>query len=207
MLKLKSNLPLVLAVAVSTAVTLSAAAQVTSGGQSAASDVIPLKVDVVFSHLQGTKKVSSMPYTLTVSAIPMSPQAMNNPGSSPSGQTTSLRLGVDVYTGRTTGSASDGKTSSMPEYQYIGTNIDCRADYRTAGAYRLYLNVSDTSLVTPAAGQGDTSLVASVGAGVRRFLATNVLSIRDGQSSQFTVGTDPVSGETIRVDVTVSALK
>jgi len=49
--------------------------------------------------------------------------------------------------------------------------------------------------------------LASVAAGVRRFSASNTLSVRDTQTVQFSADTDPISGETIRVDVTVNAMK
>jgi hypothetical protein len=166
---------------------------------------VPLRVEVVLSRSQGAKKISSLPYTLIVGAIPMS-TAPANPALMPQGQPTYLRLGVDVYTGRSVASTGDGGKTS-PEYQYVGTNIDCRADYRTAGTYRLYLNLNDTTLVPPSTGSGGSELVASVGAGVRRFNASNTLTVRDGQVTPFTIGTDPLTGETIRVDVTATAIK
>ncbi|MEO8483346.1 MAG: hypothetical protein ABI634_14125 [Acidobacteriota bacterium] len=164
-------------------------------------EAIPLKVEVVLSRSQGTKKISSLPYTLVVPALPY----RDNPVVQPQGQSTSLRLGVDVFTGRTLIlTTNDGKTSSTPEYQYIGTNIDCRADFRTAGVYRVYMNLTDAALSAATSGEG---AVTSVPAGVRRFSASNTLTVRDGQPSQFTVGTDPLTGETIRVEVTATAIK
>jgi hypothetical protein len=177
----------------------------TSVSSTAAEQVIPLRVDVVFTRSLAAKKISSIPYTLVVSALPMAPELLNRPQVWPQGQNTSLRLGADVYTGRSVSNTNDGKTSSTPEYRYIGTDIDCRADHRGAGVYRLYLNLSDNTLATSAAGPGE--LGNSVGAAVRRFVASNVITVRDGQSSQFAVGTDPLSGETVRVDVTATAIK
>lgn len=163
---------------------------------------VQLKIDVVISRSQGTRKISSLPYSLIVPAVPVG----DMPKSGlvyPQGQSTQLRVGVDAYTGRTYGSSTDGKTSLNPEYQYIGTSIDCRADVR-GGAYGVYINLSDSAILTPA--PGDSGL-SSVQAGIRRFSASNLLLIKDGQTAQLSSGTDPISGDTIRVDVTATAIK
>jgi hypothetical protein len=163
---------------------------------------VQLKIDVVISRSQGARKISSLPYSLVVPATPAA-EGPKNVFLYPQGQTTQLRVGVDAYTGRTYGSSTDGKTSLNPEYQYIGTSIDCRADIR-GGAYGVYINLSDSAILTPA--PGDSGL-SSVQTGIRRFSASNLLIIKDGQSAQLSSGTDPISGDTIRVDVTATAIK
>ncbi len=167
-------------------------------------EAIALKVEIVLTRSQGARKISSLPYTLVIPAVPVSSAIRDNPVIQPQGQSASLRLGVDVNTGRTLTSTNDGKTSSTAEYQYIGTNIDCRADYRSPGTYRVYVNLTDTSLSAGLPGDVTTK---SVPAGIRRFSASNTLSVRDGQPAQFMTGTDPLTGETIRVDVTATAIK
>jgi hypothetical protein len=41
----------------------------------------------------------------------------------------------------------------------------------------------------------------------RSFTMTNSMLMRDGQTVQFATATDKVTGETIRVDVTLSVVK
>ena len=168
-------------------------------------EAVQLKVDVVLSRFMGAKKVSAQTYTLMVPAPPAPASTRDNPVVPPQGQSTSLRVGVNAFTGRNSSSiGDDGKTSTRPEYQYVGTDVDCRADYKSPGLYRVNLNLTDSSLMSPV--NADAPL-ASVAAGVRRFSASNTLSVRDTQTVQFSAGTDPISGETIRVDVTVNAMK
>ena len=40
----------------------------------------------------------------------------------------------------------------------------------------------------------------------RSFQSNNALALRDGQSQQYVAAADPVTGETIRVDVTLTVL-
>jgi hypothetical protein len=41
----------------------------------------------------------------------------------------------------------------------------------------------------------------------RSFRSTNTLVLRDGQTRQFTAATDRVSGEVVRIDVTLNVVK
>src|SRR5216117_1658466 len=79
--------------------------------------IIPLKVQIVISRYQGEKKVSSLPYTLSVNAN------LNK---------TSMRLGSQVpviSTSFTQATAENKDNKPLQSYQYrqIGTNIDCAA--------------------------------------------------------------------------------
>jgi hypothetical protein len=162
-------------------------------------------VELTISRYQGAKKVSSMPYALIVIASQAPPNA--NPAITPNSPNAALRMGVNVYTGRAVTSVDNGQSHSNPEYQYIGTDVDCRADYSEAG-YRVLINVSDSSLMPATSGDVPNPTIAVVqNSGVRRFVLSNMLLLRDGVPVQFSVGTDPISGDSVRAEITATAVK
>ena len=154
-----------------------------------------LRVQVVVSRYQGEKKISSMPYTLSV---------VTNIAK------TSMRMGVDVPIPSTVFSpAAKGEATSSPvtsySYKSVGTNIDCSAALPEEGLYRLDLAVQDSSvmLVDKDMGTGPRVNAPSV----RHFQSSFSVLLRDGQSVQHIAATDPVSGEVLRLDVTLNVVK
>ena len=77
----------------------------------AAAPVTPLKVSVVVSRFQGEKKLSSLPYTLSVNA----------------GSRATLRMGakVPVMMMMTANMPKDLPQGGPVQYQDVGTSIDC----------------------------------------------------------------------------------
>jgi hypothetical protein len=166
----------------------------------------PLRVQIVFSKYQGEKKVASLPYTLTCNAGDRQPGV--------------LRMGIEVPV--STSPAKEG-VMAVPTFQYknVGTSIDCRANPSEDGRYRLELNVEQSSIYSSAEekvtrvgpdkdsnqtwGVTDTPLVSVPM--FRSFRASFVPLLRDGQTVQYTAATDPVSGEVVKIDVTVTVLK
>jgi hypothetical protein len=149
--------------------------------------MIPLKVTVVISRVQGEKKTASLPFTLSVST---------------NDSRTSLRMGADVPLPMTAATAGAAASYS---YKSIGTNIDCGADTLEDGRYRLLLTISDSQIFSDA-----TSSAATTVKGVpsyQSFSTNTPLILRDGQSTQFTTATDKLTGEVVRVDVTLSVVK
>jgi hypothetical protein len=153
--------------------------------------VIPAKVDVVIQRYQGDKRVASLPYSLTVS--------INGQGSA---MRTSLRMGVDVPIGTTT-TTREGVTTTQPSYRNVGTNVDCSATSRDDGRFDLYVNVSDSAISSV----GSTGRVSGEPLAFRTFTTSNSLALRDGQPMQFTAATDPVTGDVIRIEVTLTTIK
>jgi hypothetical protein len=161
----------------------------------------PLKVEVVVSRFQGQKKISSTPYTLAVVGGARS-------------EATRLRMGVDVPVPQTVfgGKDKEGNTT-VPQmtytYRSVGTSIDCSARPQSDGIYLLDLAVSDTAVFMPDASQNSatpTSRVPGVPA-FRTFTSNFNLLLKDGQTATHTAATDPVSGEVLRIDVTLTVLK
>ena len=167
------------------------------GTRSAKMPAIPLEVQIVLSRYQGEKRISSMPYVMAVNA---------------NGERASLNMGAEVAIPNSTVGPSDPSKPQPPfvsfNYRSIGTSIICGA-VTTPDDGRFELNVSvddssvylkeDSSLVSPAA-------ISNMPA-FRSFKSRNTLLLRDGQTRQYTAATDRVSGETIRIDVTVKVVK
>jgi hypothetical protein len=186
--------PLVAALAIAACVWTSAAAQdkpVPPPAQAGFTGPrIPLRVQVVMSRYQGEKKVSSLPYVLGVLA---------------NGQKTSLRMGIQVPI------LMGMKTESPvmpPSYNYkdVGTNIDCQAQDAGTGQYSLNLVIEDTSIHVDSSAKSDKQIARDVPA-FRSFNASFGMLLRDGQTLQYASATDPISGEVMKIDITLTIVK
>lgn len=159
--------------------------------------ISPLSVRLTFVRSQGEKKVSSLPYTLICNANDR--------------RSVKLRMGIEVPV-----MVAAGSKEGPPSIQYknVGTNIDCSAASADEGRFRLELTVEQSSVysaveeriratapeVKPLAALSDHPVF-------RSFNTTFTPLLRDGQTAQYTAATDPVSGEVVRIDVTLSVVK
>jgi hypothetical protein len=156
---------------------------------------VPLKVQFVLSRFQGEKKVSSTPYMLGV---------LNN------GQKTILRMGIQVPVIQTVfGAKGDGSVpQSSYTYRDVGTNIDCQARDIGNGLYSLAITVQDSSIqLDRPSGPSEQKGVMRDVPSFRSFNASFAMVLRDGQTMQYASATDPVSGEVMRIDVSLSIAK
>jgi hypothetical protein len=159
---------------------------------------VPLRVQILFTKLQGERKVASLPYTLVCNA---------DEARVPS----RVRMGIEVPV-----AAKEENAPTRFQYKNVGTNIDCNASPSGDGRYRLNLGIEQSSIYsgpetrTPRA-DAPTWTPADVAAGgaplFRTFSTTFSPILRDGETSQYTVATDPVSGEVVKIDVTVTVVK
>jgi len=89
------------------------------------------------------------------------------------------------------------------QYQDVGTNIDCHATALDDGRYLLSISVDDSSVYPdeqlPGGSKGNPAF--------RSFRATNSMVLRNGETGQFTTATDKVTGENVKVDVTLTVVK
>ena len=90
-------------------------------------------------------------------------------------------------------------------YRSVGTNIDCAARTVDGILFKLDLAVSDTSVFLTDK-QATPSGLAGIPA-FRSFTSTFNVLLKDGQTTQHTSATDSISGEVLRVDVTLTVLK
>ena len=152
---------------------------------------VPIKVQIVFTEFDGDKKISSMPYSFVVIAD-------EKVGGYYS---TTLRTGVRVPI------ELDSKDQKIT-YLDIGSNIDCGIRTEDDGRFHLYLTFDRSALYPNKSAEGER-LVANPGGQplVRQFRASENLILKDGQTSESLLSTDPHSGHTLRVSVTINLQK
>jgi len=179
--------------------------------------VIPIKVDVTLSRWQAEKQVSSLPFTLWVQLGAVGNPTFGN---------ASVRVGIDVPIGTTTEThsntnqgATGGTSTSRPEYKNIGTSIDCNVTDLQEGRYLVFVNLVDSSIFAPDADRN--AALATKGpaparpavpkvtdpSAFRTFSFSNRLSMRDGQTLEFATATDKITGEVLKVTVTIVVAK
>jgi hypothetical protein len=171
----------------------SAALSAQDRAASARPAMVPLKMTVVLSRYQGEKKISSLPYTLFVTAN--------------DAEVTRVRMGTQVPVPTTLFQPQTG-APPVQSYNYkdVGTNIDCRAASE-GDVFRVMLTVTDSAVYFP---DKTEAMVASASTGApafRNFNSTVQVLLRDGQTVQYTSVADPVSGQTIKLEATLNVLK
>ena len=168
-----------------------------SGGEAKSAQtektVTPLRVQVVFTEFEGDRKIGNLPYTFLVNADDRgSPAAVR------------MGLRVPIETSSNTG-------VKQFQYQDVGTNIDGRAAKADDGRFFLSLSVERSSVYLPGTAGKPAALggseISSAQPIVQQFRTQVNLLIRDGQTIQSTVATDPVTGHVTKVDVTLNAIK
>jgi hypothetical protein len=139
----------------------------------------PLKIQIVYSRYQGEKKLSSVPHTLSLNADERPAR---------------LRMGINVPI------VSQGKDGPTTSYRDVGNNIDCMARAQSEGRFRLECSFEQSSLYDKAEGVQGMPMF-------RNFRAESNVTLRDGQSTQHTSATDPVTGEVLKIDITLNVAK
>lgn len=121
-----------------------------------------------------------------------------------------LRMGAKVPIAMMAPPSVDGKpVTGLPaggpiQYQDVGTNIDCMVWVMEDGRFRVEITIDDSSIYPD---EKDTPGVVRGSPSFRSFRASDAMLLRDGSTAQFTTATDKVSGETVRVDVTLTVVK
>ena len=152
-------------------------------------DLTPLRVQVLIAEYDGEKKISSLPYTLLVNA------------EGTRGQKASIRMGLRVPI---------ATSASQYQYQDVGTNLDAWAGKVEDGRFTLHLGVERSSTYSSSAKQpastGGNEVLANQPV-IQQFRTELDVLIRDGQTIQTTLATDPVSGRVTKVELAVSVVK
>lgn len=147
---------------------------------------VPVKVQIVFSEFEGEKKISSMPYSL----IAITDEKVGGYYS------TSLRTGVRIPV------EIDGKDQKST-YMDVGSNIDCGVRTTAEGSYHLYMIFERSALYQPGA---DDKLSGRPPL-VRQFKASENMILKDGQTSESVVSTDPLNGHSLHISITINLAK
>ena len=142
--------------------------------------VTPLRVQVVFTELDGDKKISSLPYTFSVNA--------DERRARPNSQ---IRNGARVPI-----------TTDKDKFTYldIGTNIDCSAQLQDDGRFKLQMTVERSAISSETPGPNGAPVV-------RSFKAEMNPVLKDGQTIESIVATDPLNGHVYHVTVTLNVIK
>ncbi len=170
-----------------------AAAQEKANEAASQKDGIPTKVQVVFTEFDGEKKVSSLPYTLSLLST-------NDRGRN----FTSLRMGLKVPI-----MGKDGQAAQL-QYMDVGTYIDARIQPTADGRFTLNMQVRRSSVHTLEGANKEAAWSMGEASGrpiLREYSASFDFILRDGQTMQTTVATDPLSGRVVKVDVTLTVVK
>lgn len=164
--------------------------------------VVPLDLQVVIARFQGEKRLSSVPYVLAVNA---------NSGAA------QLNMGAEVPVPTTSFTPVDGKSTPVTSFSYrnVGTSISVSAQSADDGRFEVDLSVDEHSVGMTALDfdrpPGAALRLNDAGQGqwptFRNFKSRNKVLLRSGQTRQYTAATDRISGETIRIEVTLNVVK
>jgi hypothetical protein len=150
---------------------------------------VPVRVQLVFAEYDGDKKISSMPYVLEV-------LANERPV-----EWTSVRTGVRIPV------EIDGKDQKTT-YMDVGSNIDCRIRIEEEGRYAVGLTFDRSSIYPNKSSEGERLVSEPNGQPlVRQFRTNENLLLKDGQTTEAVLSTDPLNGHTMRVSVTINVQK
>lgn len=157
-------------------------------------DAASLSVEVRISRYQGDESVSSRPYVLAVTA---------GVGES----SLELEDQVPVPIGQPNAGPDGVPRPVAFNYRSVGTQISCFARARGDGRFEVSVQVQESSVGgDDDRTTADAALVSYPAAFFRSFDSNSTLVLRDGQTRQYVAAADAVTGETIRVDVTLTVL-
>ncbi|HXY40113.1 MAG TPA: hypothetical protein VEQ10_10595 [Vicinamibacteria bacterium] len=149
-----------------------------------------LRIQLVISRFQGEKKTGSLPYLFTTTV---------------GGDRVRMRMGVDTPVPVGVQTVKEGLPApSSYQYRNVGTNIDCLAREVGSGRYRLNITVENSSTL---ASEREGEAASTRPPLFRRFETSLDLVLRDGQTVQTVASTDPVTGEVVKIDVTMNVVK
>jgi hypothetical protein len=155
-----------------------------------------LRVQLVITRLQDEKKQASLPYTFVVSARP----SQSCPPSR-----ARMRMGVDTPVPTMVRDNSGNLAGRSVQYKTVGTNIDCSADDLGDGRYKLVLTVENSSALAGPKPNAGTDLADYPM--FRKFEISLEPILREGQKAETVASTDPVTGEVVKIDVSLNVVK
>jgi|SRR5688500_17190501 len=151
---------------------------------------VQAKITVVITRQAGDRKVTSLPYVFGVSVS----------------ERTNLRMGSEVPIAAKAPEGGSGIPQGVT-YRPVGTNIECALSLAAGGVFRLRLVIEDSSVHLDREQKSGNPAYTNEFPSFRSFKTTFVALLRDGQTMQHTSATDPVSGELMKVDVTLNVVK
>ena len=171
-----------------------AVAQTATPEAKPAETTIPVRVTVTISRHQGDKRVSNLPYVLTVN-VPATAARVGDAGRG------NLRMGTRVPV---VGVASTKDATPTVNYQDVGTSIDCAVDSVEGGQFRVEVVIDESSVTDDPTAKG---LVQVGRPSFRSFRTVDSLLMRDGQTKELTAVPDKLTGEVVKVEVALAIVK
>ena len=163
----------------------------------AKSPVATLKLQVIITETEGEKKIVNLPYAFYL--------RVGEPG--PVTPWTKVRMGsrVPVYV---------GKDGGM-QYIDVGTNIDARGFLGDESKFDINLNLERSwvegdvavPMERPTGQPSDSHAAQFREPVIRQFKTELALTMKDGQTIQSTVATDPLSGKVLAINVIMNVVK
>ena len=98
-----------------------------------------------------------------------------------------------------------GKHEHETQVQSVGTDIDCSAERLDENRFSVWVSINDSSIYSPDA--GGKALKDSGPLAFRTFSTRNTVVMRDGQTVLFGTGSDKISGETLKIEVGLHVVK
>ena len=154
--------------------------------------LLAARIDLLISRFQGEKRVATLPYSFNTTITHPSFGVSN----------VSVRLGSQVP-------VPGSQVPGTFRYQDVGISIGVSGVTPLPdGRYRLNVNLEDSSLLSSDATAEERRISnTNPGPVIRSNSFSSNLIVRDGQPQQFSVGTDKVSGETLKAELTLTVLK
>lgn len=165
---------------------VSASSAQTEGTSDATETATPLKLKVVFSRYQGETLVGRLPFTLLLNSD-------DTIGRMKMGLTVPINVRIE---------GGEGPPTVM--YKDAATGVECRARPLSRERFALVCEFYQDAVYSPADGEPVPDK-ADLAPAIRRFASETTLVMRDGQTLQHSA-TDPLTGEVVEVDVTLSVL-
>ncbi len=118
-----------------------------------------------------------------------------------------VKMGVEVPVAVTEFPENEGIVSF--QYRNVGTNIICFAEDRGEGLYQLHLMVETSSIYgAPVLQTGRAPTELAGGKPIFNSFSVNLDPLlRDGQSVEAVASTDPVTGDVVKIDVSLNVKK
>lgn len=146
---------------------------------------VPLELEVVFTRFKGESKVSRLPFSLPLNSD-------NNMAYVKMGLMVPLHVRTD-----------GGKGPSTIMFKDVVTRVHCKARPLSGARFALECGFDQDSVYDDRESMPEK---AEGGPVIRRFNSQTTLVLRDGETARHSA-TDPLSGEVLEVDATLTVVK
>lgn len=154
--------------------------------------ITPVRLQVILTETDGDKKIAILPYSFLMNSEPGGHTAFSN----------FTRVGVRVPVA---GVGKDGQA----QFVDVGSNIDCGVQTEEDGRFSVRLNFERSSLSFQGRGEEKgTMRTSETGQPYIPTIRTqSIVLLKDGQTTEAVMASDPLNGHVFRITVTLSLQK